>query len=153
MVLLQKQILIKSQRGGGGWRGAESTTFSPSSQAPLIKPSRNRGKIQDINTMKNTVISPNFLVQKFCGKAQFPYSFGRIAQNYAETVHFHKISTTGNQVKLQYFSQRQEIMKYQENPKISWDTILFPVSPTEINFWHQRSKNLEKQISKFFCFV
>ena len=29
-------------------------------------------------TAKNTVISPNFLVWKFCGKAQFPQSFGRI---------------------------------------------------------------------------
>ena len=28
-------------------------------------------------TAKNTVISPNFLVWKFCGKAQFPHSFGR----------------------------------------------------------------------------
>ena len=37
-------------------------------------------------TAKNTVISPNFLVWKFCGKAQFPYSFGRLARNYAETV-------------------------------------------------------------------
>ena len=26
-------------------------------------------------TAKNTVISPNFLVWKFCGKAQFPHSF------------------------------------------------------------------------------
>ena len=30
-------------------------------------------------TTKNTVISPNFLVQKFCGKAQFSYSFGQFA--------------------------------------------------------------------------
>ena len=30
-------------------------------------------------TAKNTVVSPNFLVWKFCGKAQFPRSFGRIA--------------------------------------------------------------------------
>ena len=37
-------------------------------------------------TAKNTVISPNFLVWKFCGKAQFPHSFGRFARNYAETV-------------------------------------------------------------------
>ena len=44
-------------------------------------------------TAKNTVISPNFMVWKFCGKAQFPHSFGRIARNYAETVLFHKIST------------------------------------------------------------
>ena len=54
---------------------------------------------------KNTVISPNFLVWKFCGKAQFPHSFGRIARNYAKTVPFHKISTSGNYVKLPYFTQ------------------------------------------------
>ena len=48
------------------------------------------------NTAKNTVISPNFLVCKFCGKAQFPHSFGRIARNYAETVPFHKISIPEN---------------------------------------------------------
>ena len=30
-------------------------------------------------TTKNTVISPNFLVWKFGGKAQFPHSFGRCA--------------------------------------------------------------------------
>ena len=28
-------------------------------------------------TAKNTVISPNLMVWKFCGKAQFPHSFGR----------------------------------------------------------------------------
>ena len=33
----------------------------------------------DISTAKNTVISPDFLVWKFFGKAQFPYSFGQIA--------------------------------------------------------------------------
>ena len=43
-------------------------------------------------TAKNPVISPNFLVWKFCGKAQFPHSFGRFAPNYAETESFHKIS-------------------------------------------------------------
>ena len=30
-------------------------------------------------TTENTVISADFLVWKFCGKAQFPHSFGRIA--------------------------------------------------------------------------
>ena len=40
-------------------------------------------------TANNTVISPDFLVWKFCGKAQFPHSFGRIARNYAETLLFH----------------------------------------------------------------
>ena len=45
-----------------------------------------------VYTTKNTVISPNFLVWKFCGKAQFPHCFRRIARNYTETVTFHKIS-------------------------------------------------------------
>ena len=39
-------------------------------------------------TTKNAVISPDFLVWKFCGKAQLPHSLGRIARNYAETVPF-----------------------------------------------------------------
>ena len=52
---------------------------------------------------KNTVISPDFLVWKFCGKAQFTHSFGRIARNYAETVPFRKICTPGNQVKFGCF--------------------------------------------------
>ena len=47
-------------------------------------------------TAKNTVISTNFLVWKFCGKAQFPHSFGRISLKYAEIVPFHKYSTPGN---------------------------------------------------------
>ena len=47
-------------------------------------------------TAKFNVISPSFLVWKFCGKAQFPHSFGRITRNYSETVPFHKISTPGN---------------------------------------------------------
>ena len=38
------------------------------------------------NTAKNTVFSSNFLVWKFCGKAQLPHSFRRFA------VPFHKIS-------------------------------------------------------------
>ena len=46
-------------------------------------------------TAKNTVISPN-LVRKFCGKADFPHSFGRFTPNYAETVPFHKMSIPEN---------------------------------------------------------
>ena len=45
----------------------------------------------DTCTAENTVVSPNFLVWKFCGKAQFLHNFGRFTQNYAETVPFHKI--------------------------------------------------------------
>ena len=47
-------------------------------------------------TVKNTPISDNFVVWKFCGTTQFPHSFGRIARNYAGTVPFHKIPTPGN---------------------------------------------------------
>ena len=47
-------------------------------------------------TAKNTVISPNFLVWKFCGKVQFPLIFRIFARNYEETVSFHKIFTSGN---------------------------------------------------------
>ena len=54
-------------------------------------------------TAENTVISPNFLVCKFCGKGKFPHNFGQIAQNYAETVPFHKISAPGNSVKIPSF--------------------------------------------------
>ena len=62
-------------------------------------------KYTSTNTAKNTVITPDFLVWKLCGKAQFPHSFRRFAHNYAETVPFRKISTPGNQVKLRYFLQ------------------------------------------------
>ena len=61
-----------------------------------------------VDTAENTVISPNFLVWKFCGKTQFPHSFGRFTRSYAETVPFHKISTPENQVKfrkLRYFAK------------------------------------------------
>ena len=37
-----------------------------------------------------------FLLWKFCGKAQFPHSFVRFVRNYGETVPFHKIFTPGN---------------------------------------------------------
>ena len=42
------------------------------------------------DTAKNNVISPSFLAWKFCGKAQFPHSFGWFVPNYAETVPFHR---------------------------------------------------------------
>ena len=47
-------------------------------------------------TAANTVISPNFVAWKFCGKAQFPHIFGRFPRNYAETAPFHKISNPRN---------------------------------------------------------
>ena len=39
-------------------------------------------------TVKNIIISPNFPVWKFCGKAKFPHSFGRFARNYARDCAF-----------------------------------------------------------------
>ena len=41
-------------------------------------------KYTSTNTAKNTVITPDFLVWKLCGKAQFPHSFRRFAHNYAK---------------------------------------------------------------------
>ena len=67
-------------------------------------------KIVLINHCAKTVVSPYFLVWKFCGKAQFSHSFGRIARNYAKSVPFHKISASGNQAKLLYFSQCKVII-------------------------------------------
>ena len=48
------------------------------------------------HSKKIPVISPNFLVWTFCGRTQFPHSCGRIPRNYAETIPFHKISTSEN---------------------------------------------------------
>ena len=41
------------------------------------------------NTALNTVISPNFLVWNFFGKAQFPQSFGRFCGSCAFPLNFH----------------------------------------------------------------
>ena len=80
-----------------------------------------------VDTAENSVISPNFLVCKLCGKTQFPHSFGRFTQSYAETVPFHKISTPGNQVKLCYFPKWNfRLMWY--NFLILWYEIIFPDS-------------------------
>ena len=46
-------------------------------------------------TALNTEILPNFLVLKFCGKAQFPQFLGN-RRNSSETVHFYKISIPEN---------------------------------------------------------
>ena len=51
------------------------------------------------NTAKKIVISPNFLVWKFCGKARFRIVLGDLP----EAVPFHKISTPGNLVEYGIF--------------------------------------------------
>ena len=68
-------------------------------------------------------ISPDFLVWKFCGKAQFPHSFGRIARNYAETMTFRHLSTPGNQVKLRYFSQRLILSSFSKDEILFFKTL------------------------------
>ena len=47
--------------------------------------------IASFSTVKNTVISPNFLVWKYCGKVQFPHSFGhpKLCGNCAFPQNFH----------------------------------------------------------------
>ena len=55
------------------------------------------------STAKSTIILSNFIVWKFCGKAQFSSSFRRFARNYAETVSLYIIFAPGNKVKLRYF--------------------------------------------------
>ena len=67
------------------------------------KPQRKEKRGKTYLTEKNSVVSPNFLMWKFCRKTQFLHSFGRFTRNYAETVTLQKISTPGNQVKLQSF--------------------------------------------------
>ena len=51
--------------------------------------------VKKIDTVKNTVISPNYRGWKFYGKGQFAHSIERIT----------RISTPENQVKLRYFFQ------------------------------------------------
>ena len=42
------------------------------------------------NTVKNTVISPNFLAWKFCGKAQLPQNrFPKLCGNFVFPQNFH----------------------------------------------------------------
>ena len=47
-------------------------------------------------TARNVVISPNFLVWKFCRKAQFGHNFEQITRNNAEIVPFRNTSTRGS---------------------------------------------------------
>ena len=80
-------------------------------------------------------IPTDFLVWKFCGKAQFSHSFGRFARNYAETVPFRKISTPANQLTLRYFSQWLVMSDYllsvasvqfiKANPKPVFEKLVF----------------------------
>ena len=76
------------------------------------------------NTAKNIVISPNFLVWKFCGKANRP----KLCVNCA----FHKIFTPGNQVKLRFF--RSVKHKVIWDPLIEHDSIGLPLRKFNENY-------------------
>ena len=52
--------------------------------------------MKSFETIHNHEISPNFLVWKFYGNAQFQQSFGRFVQNPVEPVRFLKMSAPGN---------------------------------------------------------
>ena len=49
-------------------------------------------QLAEKGTLVRIIISPNFLVWKFCGKAQLLHSFRQITRNSAETMPFDKIS-------------------------------------------------------------
>ena len=71
---------------------------------------------------------------KFCGNAQFRHSFGRLALNYAETVHFHKISTPGEitgvfTVEVGKFWKNKKIKKFK---KMAGDKVWYSVSLPQI---------------------
>ena len=74
----------------------KSPKFTPFSSVSIVHNIYEAGDFCENSIAKNTVISPNFLAWKVCGKAQFPHSFRWIAQNFTETEHFHKISTPEN---------------------------------------------------------
>ena len=82
-------------------------------------------------TAEIAVVSPNFLVWKFCGHAQFPHSFWQFARNYAETVPVHKIFTLWNYLKLRHFSNAHCIKTY-PNTEFFWS--VFPRNLTEYGY-------------------
>ena len=51
----------------------------------LISPIFQYTNVLNFITSENTVISTNFLVWKFCGKAQFRHSFGKMVKH-AQTI-------------------------------------------------------------------
>ena len=55
-------------------------------------------------TPENILILSNFLVRKFCGKAQFSHSFGQVSQNYAKKLRTRKLGRITVFFELRYFS-------------------------------------------------
>ena len=88
-------------------------------------------------TAKNTVISPDFLVWKFCGKAQFPYSFGRFARNCAETAfpqNFH--TSKSGEITVFFAVKKNDSTKMQER----LDVLNYAL-PQKVLGWMKRSSD------------
>ena len=68
-------------------------------------------------TVKNIVISPNFLVWKFCEKAQFPDSFGRFAVDTIQRFKKEKLLKEKVADALKWL-----ILKLKRNKYIKWKT-------------------------------
>ena len=73
---------------------------APVSQPHVYVQISHSRKVSKVNhalyTAQNTKTSPNPLVWKFSENVQFPQSSGRLVQNSAEAVRFHKLPTPGN---------------------------------------------------------
>ena len=64
----------------------------------------------------------NFLVSKFCGKAQLPHSFGQFFGNYAENVPFHKICTPNYGILRMNNFEKFENLRFKNFPRIQTRT-------------------------------
>ena len=77
--------------------GKRNSIFPITQEVSHLSPTfLGRSSFPNTFSAKNTVISPKFVVWKFCERRQFPHSFELISRNYAETVPFYKIFTPGN---------------------------------------------------------
>ena len=82
-------------------------------------------------TEKNTVISSDFLVWKFCGKSQFPHGFGRIARNYAETVFPQNFHTR----------KSGEVTVFFPVDKASFEDVILIISVINRAWWKSRTQS------------
>ena len=75
---------------------------------------------------------------------QFPQSFGRIAQNTAETVPLHKISKLGNQVKIRDFKLDKITMTEKVRSRLKWDLNLKTFTQETFTGSKSTKKNLKR---------
>ena len=82
--------------------------------------------LSDTSTAKNLVISPDFLVLKFCGKAQFPHSFRQFARKYAETVTARKTIFSLSKCSEKIIFPKNFALEYNLSCIVRKDDISFP---------------------------